>query len=928
MIKQTDVRRRRGAELLALACCALLPVAAHAQTAAPAKDANAPTLTKEAEESFVLSPFEVNASADRGYLATSTLAGSRLNTSLLQTPSAISVFTKDFLSDIAAGSVADAALYALNATPLIQSSPSASFEANIFSPNSVEFRGFGAGGQARNYFQWPADSDTYNVERLDFSRGPNSILFGSGVPGGIINVTPKRAELSRNKGAVSVRVGSWDSYRSTFDYNFVLKRDVLAARVNAVWEDSGSWINHGFTRRNGLHGAATYRPFKNTTLRLDAEKLEQDRNIARTYPLLDFYSGWTGTTLSAPGAALPANAGLARIGTNLPVAIYDAHDGVIRNWLGEARTQTDRGSTLEPMLGRTQNFAGPDDRNDSRTDNFTVMLEQRLFDKLYMEAAYNRTNYEIALNRPLLAGASNSSNYAVHIDPNVLLPGGAPNPNVGLPYTEGNWNKQWQGNDTQDYRFTASYELNFGRWLGRHQFAGLIGRRDEGFHSTVARETDVNRVFAPTATIDSAALQIIRRHYLKYGDGAAETGLKNIDGVNGIDSEFIVWAGNQLTEQVTRQDYKQLSMVSTFLDDRLTLIGGLRNDEFKLRSKAGRAQNTPLSSFYVTGDYGAWGTPAGKNTTSYGAVLKLTDNFYAYANYSENFNNQNARVPILGSDGKFTLGQIPPRAGIGKDFGLRFQGFDGRLYASVGYYETNETDRTFFWIGAVNTQAKIIIDKLEPGQWIANFQDTSDTDGKGYEVEITANPTPRWRITANASKKQTELSKQGANFKSLFAQKEAAWLATNDTAVINAMNIIRPLLTSFTKDGQRRLGEREYTANLYTNYEFAPESKLHGFTVGGGVRFLGPALVGYDLNSSGQLVEFDGNEDITVDLNVIYRRKLAQKRNLTVQLNVKNVLEDYAIQRVGIVSASFDQDGGTIIYKQPRQFLLSATVTF
>ena len=31
---------------------------------------------------------------------------------------------------------------------------------------------------ARNYFVWSVNGDSYNLERLDFSRGPNNILFG------------------------------------------------------------------------------------------------------------------------------------------------------------------------------------------------------------------------------------------------------------------------------------------------------------------------------------------------------------------------------------------------------------------------------------------------------------------------------------------------------------------------------------------------------------------------------------------------------------------------------------------------------------------------------------------------------------------------------------------------------------------------------
>ena len=45
-------------------------------------------------------------------------------------------------------------------------------------PNMVEGRGILA-------------SDRFNVDRADVSRGPNSILFGAGRPGGALNLTSK-----------------------------------------------------------------------------------------------------------------------------------------------------------------------------------------------------------------------------------------------------------------------------------------------------------------------------------------------------------------------------------------------------------------------------------------------------------------------------------------------------------------------------------------------------------------------------------------------------------------------------------------------------------------------------------------------------------------------------------------------------------------
>jgi outer membrane receptor for ferric coprogen and ferric-rhodotorulic acid len=61
-----------------------------------AQSARTSTVT---EEAVTFSPFEVRTDEDTGYTASSTLAGSRLNTALHDTPASISVFTKEFIDD-------------------------------------------------------------------------------------------------------------------------------------------------------------------------------------------------------------------------------------------------------------------------------------------------------------------------------------------------------------------------------------------------------------------------------------------------------------------------------------------------------------------------------------------------------------------------------------------------------------------------------------------------------------------------------------------------------------------------------------------------------------------------------------------------------------------------------------------------------------
>ena len=83
---------------VALPLGAILIAGASAQTAAPAPESQQAT----EEEVIVLSPFEVTASESSGYAATTTLAGSRINTQLKDVGSAISVVTSEFLKDTGA----------------------------------------------------------------------------------------------------------------------------------------------------------------------------------------------------------------------------------------------------------------------------------------------------------------------------------------------------------------------------------------------------------------------------------------------------------------------------------------------------------------------------------------------------------------------------------------------------------------------------------------------------------------------------------------------------------------------------------------------------------------------------------------------------------------------------------------------------------
>src|SRR4051794_26084253 len=66
------------------------------------------------EEPIELSPFVTTAGSEKGYVATSSLAGSRVNTPLKDIAAQIDVLTTEFLSDIAAINMDEAVAFSTN----------------------------------------------------------------------------------------------------------------------------------------------------------------------------------------------------------------------------------------------------------------------------------------------------------------------------------------------------------------------------------------------------------------------------------------------------------------------------------------------------------------------------------------------------------------------------------------------------------------------------------------------------------------------------------------------------------------------------------------------------------------------------------------------------------------------------------------------
>jgi iron complex outermembrane receptor protein len=186
-------------------CAATVTLPAYAQNAAPGG------LTPKDDEIVHLSPFTVSSNSDDRYRATDAISAVRVRASLLDTPSSISVVTRDMMDDLAPNRVFDAARYIAG----VQEGRGIQFQDRLI------IRGFETQNGARtvdNFLQ-SADADNVEeavIERIEVTKGPNSILSPAGAPGGSLNIITK-SPLYQKQGVLSAQVGLFDSQKVMLD---------------------------------------------------------------------------------------------------------------------------------------------------------------------------------------------------------------------------------------------------------------------------------------------------------------------------------------------------------------------------------------------------------------------------------------------------------------------------------------------------------------------------------------------------------------------------------------------------------------------------------------------------------------------------------------------------------------------------------------
>ncbi len=519
----------------------------------------------EAEEVFELSPFSVAADDDKGYVATTTLAGTRLKSQLRDLAGAIQIVTSEFLEDTTATGTEDLFLYTTNTEA---SGPDGNFGnggAERRNPNSTRVRGLANPDRTRGYFLTDIGFDTYNTDRVAIAKGPNAILFGLGSPAGIVNNNLKQAKFE-DSNEIQLRYGSWDSFRMVMDFNRELVEDKLAVRLIGLNDETKFKQKPAFQDDRRMYGAIHYRATEKTTIRANFEVGSRTASRPNTSSPTSNIPSWISTGMATTTGA-SGQSGFSGFGGNRNAQyIYDGPaatqpslgfdpdpatsgpDG-IRRVHYTARTIEDEGQSgfsngvLTDENGwvfdfRNQSLSGLDNTQDYSFDARNITLEHRFTENAGIEIAYDDQVYE-SFSRDRVGNN-------INVDVSTFLPylindgmGGSReplNPNVGRPYVTMTENMRGAETERSATRITGYYDLDFAensddmRWLGRHVFTGVFTeqRRDvlnyrNAYGSTVTGEHE--QVLEANRNRDFTSSSWDRRSQGKRYLGPAITGI-------------------------------------------------------------------------------------------------------------------------------------------------------------------------------------------------------------------------------------------------------------------------------------------------------------------------------------------------------------------------------------------------------------------
>jgi len=589
---------KRHAFLTAL--CALAPVGALAQPSEPYA-----TEPQSQGETIILSPFEVSSTNPARYQAAETASGGRIATSIMDTPTTVSVLTSDFLADVGGSRVLEASKYVAGVS-----------ESTI--PNGLDritIRGFQTDGRRMDGFSYggQANYDHGAVDRVEVVKGPDALLQPAGVPGGTINLVSKRPQWAFG-GSLKVQIGEYDTNRVEADVTGPINEH-FAYRVVAALQDNESWVDNTFRESFLLTPSLTWR-------------ISPQANLTLRYEYYDF----KGSNLEG----LPVDPS---VGTNTGFKTIESLP-----------------LRFNPAPGKHYSF------RKSTSHALTAFFTSAITDRLSVRLAGRLAEVDTP-----------DSDFRIGLS----APGGSRNPHTGQWEPGNNWQNvsadplspDWQAlpaaQPTNVFTHAGTYSDNINHYRDLQNDWSYIIDGDMVKSTTMigfAYGYEHNNRRVNTQALPDFTLA-----------GFVRPGAPTIIGPLSGDYRF----------QYSRyQSYLNQSVA--FLDGRLILSGGVAHLTFNgvYGNKLSAASGTKVAGQMFPGS-------GSKATYNYGFVVKPIETLSVYYGHTEN------AVPANNFEQVYD-GRDPFSAGTQDELGLKLRLFNGRILASVAYYEIEQTGYTVF----------------------------------------------------------------------------------------------------------------------------------------------------------------------------------------------------------------------------------------
>lgn len=873
-----------------------------------------------------LTPFTVV--AESGWTASETLSATRTRQAIKDVPVSIEAITADFMEDLAITSADEAALFVSNAyaLPIME---------NDNHKGNFSFRGLSqTNNVSRNYFRWYIPSDTYNVERFDFGKGSNSLIFGEVEPGGNGASFTKRP-LQKNFATATVMANSEGGYRYQLDVNQTLGSK-LAVRFNAVSRLNRTFQDASDYKFTGATLALAWQPFKGTSLRVEYEKgeYENTRGLAgifvREQSARGLGFGTSGTYFTSDGAWI--------IQASLPTADRSSANNpaggqpsLIEGQYFDVQMRNAAGAVVGTKringFPKNYNIRGAFDNHSRPFHTFTAYLEQQV----------GPVSTELAYNYQYQSEERNDNNFddTISVDVN------------GRPYIDSSLDRKHFTNAVHAFRGTAVYKLDRFDWMKQILVATAEYREDMAlnqrwqYFNTV--KVDNGTATSINATADRGRLRLYLDDPAFYSRAVFDRmkpGVLPVTPLVNMQALRYFASGNSAADGTEwRQAYAGAVQASgSYFDGRLLSLFGVRRDvgrqfNYVATRKEGKYNEdvfTPKKEDALPGEYVEdMDLHLSNDSYSAGLTYVLTKNINLYGIYSESFRFQDNRT--------FDRVNIGPIEGTTKEIGLKGTLFDNRVSVIAALYEIDRKNVVLSWNNVVSFSDSQTEDLMnpnnvlpgdpnykyrEPGTASASRNYTAVEKSRGAEATLMVQPLRNLQLRFTLGYADVTSNPDLKNFRGYY---DAALTRPDESPTLLAD--AKLLLDTLDNVG-RSVGARAapWSASWVVDYTFAtPEWKLlKGVRLGANGVWRDDYFFG---RSNGQ--ELIGGSTHLVNAYVQRTQKI-WKREVRIRGDVRNLadLENGDIRKTSFTRMASGANAYRFSYVMPVQYDLSIMVKF